>query len=547
MLTALKFPPWAKRPAPAPRRDSKVVRKPYGKELKLGWGVKSALMAALLFYCFLNGAIYAVVTPYYIVQLLLPAAVLAFVVIWALPDLHVAPTKTLERLFFAFFFVMIAWPNYLAVALPGMPWITIQRLVDFPMTALFLICVSTYPPFRATSAAVLKSSPWLCGVICAFIAVQVMSLFVSGDPAYSIAKLINAQTDWIVIFFVGCYVFQKDGRITQFIYMMMGLCAFLGVISLWERQLGHLPWAGHVPGFLKIEDPIVAYILSAKSRFGGGLYRVQATFTTSLGLSEYLALMSPFVLHVIFEKYPRNAKIAAVIILPMMVRACVLTQSRTGMFGMLLASLLYPGIWIFLEWRRNRSSLAAACAVALSPLFATLLLGSTFIVPGLRYRLWNNTGANQYSTQARIDQWHMGVPKVLSHPWGYGIGRGATVLGYLSPGGGLTIDSYPLRLLLEYGVQGTLIFYGMLVAGIAYAVNTAYKTSSDKDSEARIMLPLAVALACYILMKTVYAQEDNHPIIFVFFAMIAAVRFRTMFARTVKAETSQLVPSRAVA
>src|SRR3546814_15075303 len=70
-------------------------------------------------------------------------------------------------------------------------------------------------------------------------------------------------------------------------------------------------------------------------------------------------------------------------------------------------------------------------------------------------------GAASYSTQARIEQYQKGLGLVMENPLGYGIGRGSVTLGFTNPEGVETIDTYYLLILLEYGVLGFLIFYGL--------------------------------------------------------------------------------------
>ena len=40
----------------------------------------------------------------------------------------------------------------------------------------------------------------------------------------------------------------------------------------------------------------------------------------------------------------------------------------------------------------------------------------------------------------------MAFPKILHHPWGYGAGRSGPTLGFFSPSGQMTVDSYYIRL-----------------------------------------------------------------------------------------------------
>src|SRR3546814_11031678 len=79
---------------------------------------------------------------------LVPVIALGLLVIWALPETDWAPTKTLAWLLIAFLIALPLWPNYLAIALPGMPWITLLRIIGSPIILLLLISLSVPAEFR---------------------------------------------------------------------------------------------------------------------------------------------------------------------------------------------------------------------------------------------------------------------------------------------------------------------------------------------------------------------------------------------------------------
>src|SRR3546814_13038158 len=79
---------------------------------------------------------------------LVPVIALGLLVIWALPETDWAPTKTLAWLLIAFLIALPLWPNYLAIALPGMPGITLLRIIGAPMILLLLIPLSVSAEFR---------------------------------------------------------------------------------------------------------------------------------------------------------------------------------------------------------------------------------------------------------------------------------------------------------------------------------------------------------------------------------------------------------------
>ncbi|WP_309644147.1 hypothetical protein, partial [Phenylobacterium sp.] len=121
--------------------------------------MKPVAMLALAFFCLVYGFFYALMTPYLFMLFAAPLGVLAMLAIWALPDLRNAPTKTMERFYFAFIVCLVLWPNYLAIALPGLPWITFLRLTGIPMALMLLISISTSKTFRADLSRVLSAAP----------------------------------------------------------------------------------------------------------------------------------------------------------------------------------------------------------------------------------------------------------------------------------------------------------------------------------------------------------------------------------------------------
>src|SRR3546814_12479875 len=62
-------------------------------------------------------------------------------------------------------------------------------------------------------------------------------------------------------------------------------------------RLERPPWVGHIPSFLKVNDPVIAAVLDGSRRSSDGLYRVQTTYTTSLSSAEFLAMVMPFIIH----------------------------------------------------------------------------------------------------------------------------------------------------------------------------------------------------------------------------------------------------------
>jgi hypothetical protein len=516
---------------------SKVELRPYGPQLRISLFGKIVLTAGALGFCFLYGLVFAFFAPNLMMQMLAPLVVLAALVLWALPETGKAPVRYLEILIFGYMVAQSLWPNYLALVLPGLPWITVLRVAGVSLALVLLTCVSVSPRFRSELGAVLKAAPLLSRCLFLFAALQALSVFASSDRGSSANLFLNVLTGWYSPFLATCFICMKDGRVERFVGLLCLTAIILAGLAFWEHHLGHLPWLGHIPSFLQVNDPNVQRFLAGNTR-ADGVHRVQATFTTSLALSEYLAISLPFLLHFGAVKYPMPLRVAAYAAVPIVILAIVQTQARTGMIGVLVALSAYPIVRTFLYWRRNPQDLAASSILFFSPVLVAGALTVAYIVPGLHVRIFG-AGSTAYSNDSRQIQMNMGMPKIYSHPWGYGIGRGSDTLQYSGSFSDVySIDIYPLRLALEYGVVGFLVYYTILFAAFKLCAMPMLD-GRQKTTEEMLFIPIGVSLLAIALMQIVFALEDNQSVLFVIFGILAAMTFR--YAKRRKATTRSVV------
>lgn len=520
------------------------VLKPYSRyrpliwQRVLVWGVVTTLVLVCLIY----GFFYALTTPYLIPQFAAPIIILAGITIWALPDLKTAPTRTLEFLFFAYVAAAILWPNYIAFNPPGLPWITMIRLVGFPCAFILLLCVSVSKDFRRQTLGSMRAIPWLTPLYVSFLVVQAVSIGFSSTVGASLNLWVDAQINWTMMFFVSCYVFLKPGNAERWAVLLWAGAIVLSVLGFWEARLEHVPWAGHIPSFLKVDADYVENVLSGARRLGTDKYRLQGTHSTSLGLSEYLALTSPFVIHFMVDRaYPRAVRLLAALSLPLIFYTIVGTDARLGSVGFVVGCLLYLMSWAFLQWRQVKSSILGPAFVFGAPIFSAAFLAATLFIGRLHLIVWGG-GNDRYSTQGRTDQYHMGIPKVMHHPWGYGIGRGAEELNYRNLGGGLTIDTYYLLVALDYGIIGFLLYYSALLLSAGFAVKVGH-FEMPREREHTILVPTAVSLVVFTVTKSVFSQTENHYLQFIMMGLACALIYRIHSWPADKASTYNAGPA----
>jgi len=499
--------------------------KPYLSDPEASRPLRSRLVLTLatVVFCFLYGALYSFFSPYVIAPFAVPVAVIAPVVLWALPQARTAPTQTLVGLFFVFFVGLVIWPNYLAIAIPGLPWITVMRLIDIPLVVVLLYCVSTSQTFRSQLADILKAAPLLWQVLAVFVAIQFLTIALSREPAQSLNRFIIAQLSATAVFFVSCYVLAKPGRIGKWAAALWALAVVVCGSALLEHRLGHVPWAGHIPSFLKVEDPSVVRALAGQSRAATGFTRAQGTFSTSLGLAEFLALVTPFVIHFVMGAYHWMIRVFGAFCLGLFLWVILLTDSRLGVVGYGMSLILYLAFWALLRWKHNPRSLFGPAVALAYPAIFCATIASTFLIGRIRAQVWGN-GPQTASTAARTVQYHMGFPKVLSHPFGHGIGMAGDALGYFDQSGLLTIDTYYLAIALNYGILGFIVFYGMFIYAIYLSARPIFQVPV-RGNDLHFFIPISISLANFLVIKSVFAQEDNLPIAYALLGSVVALLF----------------------
>lgn len=508
---------------------------PFYRRRRMNRWAKLAVYIGLGVLCVAYGFGFARFAPFLMLPFAIPIALLAILMIWALPSGDYAPTNLLQPLFVMFFASIFIWPSYLALALPGLPWITLARLTGLPLLFTLLICLSVSPQFRRHLGEIFTYEPWLYRLITAFLVYQALSVFFSVGPGNSINRYIVYATNCISIFFVSLVLFTREGFALNWTKLLLAGAVVLCFIGVWEAQTLHVLWASHIPSILKIEDEAILRTLSGTTREATGKYRVLATYSVPLGLSEFFGLVAPFAAHLGLTAKTNGPRIFAAVYLVVAVYVTLATDSRLGLISSIFAMLLYMLLWALLQWRQNRGSLIAPAIVFAYPAIFVVGVASTFAIGRLRGAIWGN-GAQTSSDHARLDQWALGLPKIFSHPQGHGVGQAGSVLGYVGPDGIATIDSYMLNIVLDYGYIGFALYFSIFVRAAFVGARAIARGHLDK--ELQLLLPLSICMANYILVKAVFSQEDNTPLTFMMLGAVIALSRRASIVQDAVGETT---------
>jgi hypothetical protein len=480
------------------------------------------LMALLAFIASIYGATFGLFTTYIVMQLLAPIVIIVLLCIWLLPVSERAPYRLMERLLLVFVAAVINWPNYLAIALPGMPWITVIRLVAVPLAISMMLSLSLSRKFRKDMKEAIDAVPAVWKMMTAFMIIAFLSIFVSKNVGNSVNKFIVAQLYWTLIFFAAAYSFTKPDRATQFTWTIWISTIIVCLIGQdeWRRQA--VFYAGHIPSFLKVDDELLASLMSSKARAATGIYRVKSVFSTPLGLAEFLALAMPFVLHTAVISRNYLIRFAALGTIPLVFLTITKTDSRLGVVGFFLSLLMYLLAWGAMRWRDHPERVLGRLVVCTYPVVAAAFFALSLVWRRLHVMMWG-AGATNASTEARRQQVASGIPKILQHPWGHGIGEGAETLGHYGGSGSLTIDTYYLLVGLEYGILGYILYFGMFLVAVYFGCLALLQS---KPGEVRLLVPLMISVMNFSIIKSIFSQESNHPLVFCMLGMIVALVYR---------------------
>lgn len=473
-----------------------------------------------LFY----GLAIALTLPAGAVPLTLPVLAMAAVVIWGLPDAPgAALPKLTAALLFGFFAAISLWPDYLSLQIPGLPWISLRRLFSFPLGIVLFVNLSQKYELRGRLWNVLRSERWVSRFLIAFAICQVLSVLTGTPFVPGLNRWIVALFNWISVLLAAALVFSYSGLSSRW---MRWFCAFTFIaclVDLAEVHNQRLLWGDllyRLPRIFAV-DPEMADSLLRQSPWTK--YRAKGFFSTSLSFAEYMALAAPFFSLCLFRARTLGGQAAWLALNLLLISALFLNGSRLGLVGALVGYSTCAYLFVIQYRHENPRHVIASALFYLLPIGA--LLGAIAIKSfGRLNALFFGTGMQILSTEARWAQLDLMPYTLLKRPlFGFGPGNGAQALGYRSPGGQLTVDSYFISAFLDYGVLGGIAYFGLIVTGILAAVRLGLKEDNPKRSFA---MALGAALIIYLIVRLVLSQEDNQPLLFLLLGMTCAESYK---------------------
>jgi hypothetical protein len=508
------------------------VRSP-ASALRLGRYTRAGLSLRQRAFCYLALALFTAfcgfaygVTRGNSLLLVVPLGVLGVIALWTMPDMRHPPVRLLRSLMTLMLFLYLCWPDYIALAIGSLPWISAARLTCFPLAFVMAICAFGSRAFRVQILDIFSGDKLIIWLFSLFFIYAALSIAISTDVGFATDKYLVFTYSGLIPFFAAIYIFNAPNRVRLLAYYLFAIAVYNVVIGLSEAAHSALPWSHDIPDFLKIDDPQINARLVGTMRSASNDYRVGSRFSTPIGLGEYLGFALPFMLHLFFTEKSFWVKVMVALTVPPMFYVIIKTGSRLGFICFVSSILLYVFYQAAIVWRNRPTNIFAPAVLLMYPVMMVMVVALSFFWYRLHLLVFGG-GAAQFSTLARQEQWSKAIPLIMSRPWGHGIGSGAGTLQYYGTGSDFpTIDSYYLSILLEFGIPIFLLYYALFIWTIGRSIRAALKT---RDADVAYLAAVGVALANFLIGKSVYSQQENHTIAYILLGVAVALLRRHAF------------------
>jgi hypothetical protein len=501
---------------PGYRQDRSALRRGVSKTL-----FYSVITFMGLFY----GLCVAILPPIFLLYFSFPIILIAVLVLWALPDVGRGPIGFVTICLFGFSAVVMMWPDYMAIQVPGFAWISFRRIWSWLMGAGLLLCFSMSGAIRRQMGEQVRIAKPFWVMAGLFFLMQWLTIPMSGYMISSLNLSLNQLFVWGMPLVASSLLLGQLRNLQRWERLLL-IGAFVNcVIAVLEYYNRGILWANHIPSFLQVQDEVLQRILEGAIR--DGQYRTTSIFTVSLCLAEFLTVPVAFILRRGFTSENVGRIVFWGIADLLLLGAIVLTNSRLGIVGWMVSHLVFVLLWGLKRWRTQKGDLIGPAISFAYPFAAIALLVAMFTVPAVRNRTIGG-GSTGYSDQARQEQFHLFWPKLFRNPFGHGNGQSGEILQFRQPGGLLSVDSYFITVGLDYGLLGLVGFFGMII--YAFTVTARLYLTSD-SKEAQFALPLACTLAAMFFIRLVLSQLDNLPLLCLVLGMAVAVHVQAVKRR----------------
>lgn len=521
------------------RRGERILPFYSNVEHRGWWPLFQIGMAALItFMALVTGLLIAVGGSYALRFLILPISLLVGLALWMLPDVDRPVSPPFERLASAYILMAALWPGYLAVVLPGIPYLTPARIVLVLGLLTLMVTIPQFPRVRQALGISLLQDPWAKRLFLVFLFQAVMSSFWYQFDVPTLTGVLSMITLSFVPGLMAAYGFNREGAVARMVRLVVYAAIGTMLIGVLENYMQRPPWVGLLSGYLQIDPTLIEFVSSPQSRIGDGRYRIRSTYVTVVYYAQYLAVIMPLVLHAIVKASGPRRWIALSIV-PLIMHTLWFINARTAVVCFLLSVAGLIAMEVVRNLRRGTIKDPLKRSITVFMLLLALAMMALAFANSHRLQVMTVGGVQHTSsTETRDRQWENTWAYLPRNPIGAGYGRSGILVGTVSRTGVPVTDSLFVNFLVDFGVLGFIGFFGCLLRCAWLAFATYLKAENEEEELAG---PLGLALLSYVLACYVVSSTLSNYVAFVVVAAILALygRQQRRLAQAVPALTAR--------
>ncbi len=463
--------------------------------------------------------------------------ILFLVALWMADDTEPDFREMISKLLLVYLVLEMAWPPYLAIDIPGLPWITPPRILLAMTIFMTLMQMSQSARARDEVASVWAASRPAMIFYGIFWAFALGSAIYGRSPGESISHSLNQLLLWNMPFVVATWAMMDERFLRRFITLMLITYSLIFVLTVFEYMQRKPIWFDYIPSFLKIDGPLFHAIMSEQGRVGDDRYRARGNLAVHLYFAQALLMVVPFMVHYSFCAKESRHKAAAIALLLFTLVISWMTNTRTAMTGFIIMVAGGVGLFALRRFLRpaNKADMVAPAIFMAAPAAAMLLLVAIAASPRLQ-SMTIGGAQHQGSDQGRDRQWDRAIDALMANPLGYGGNNSGPLAGRVTSGGIWIVDSAWINLLLDYGVIAAFCFLMFLALNVIEGVKI-YVRADDESAE--LCGPAAVALTGFGLTMYTISYFGNFAVMLVLIAGIMGTKYR--LSKLTTADTPQPV------
>ncbi|MBT0962762.1 O-antigen ligase family protein [Denitromonas iodatirespirans] len=400
----------------------------------------------------------------------------------------------------------IVWPRYVAVWLPGLPSINVQRIAGVLFVAMVLWGAVASRWFRAEVGWSMRSHRVFWIFLMLFVLFRTVSAAGSENVASSAYQLVNEMVVHVIAVLLGV-ILGSDWRLSKLFMKIVSVgfvvCFFVAIV---EFYIGRNVFSSFV-------DPSNAYVqwaLSEKAR--GGSYRVQSTFGHPLTFAEFASVGAGASIFIASQwKKSLFRWFGGAVFGVMGIAMVIFAGSRAGYGAVAVVASLLVVAPLANAIFRKRLSLTASVGWCFALIAICTALSFTAM---LVYDYAFGEKAYSASNSARAIMLERGVAKTMDSPiLGYGVGMAADLVGTPSGTGvsNYTVDSLYISYMVDSGFFAVMLFFAMSVSIVFGAFRLAFVGGSDYWL---FWFVVGAAVLSMLIFKLVLSLHDNNYILF---------------------------------